>query len=183
MARDKYTVMGNIEKHKRRREIIEKHTTVGARAVLFLQKGERDLQVATSTFQNGQEEKQPLLQSSFYNWVVVIGYYAMFHAARGALAKLRVHISEDNVHEAVLNGMYYYYLHSGLIEKHIYDILEDASQKRQKAIQLIEKLEQGRSQRGNVNYEVAKSVQESLAKDTLKDAKEFINAMRILIAA
>ena len=54
-------------------------------------------------------------------------------------------------------------------------------ERRDKAVKLIEKLELARSRRGNVNYEVAQAVKETVAKGMLKDAKEFIEVMRELI--
>ena len=181
MVRDELRVRELIEQHKRRGEIVEKHATVASLNVLFLQKGERDLQVAAANYDLGSKEKNPVLQSAFFNWVIVIGYYSMFHSARAALAKLSVYVSEDNVHEAVLNGMYHYYVYKGLIEAKIYGLLKSAKERRDKAAKLIEKLELARSRRGNVNYEVAQAVKETVAKDMLKDAKDFIETMRELI--
>ena len=181
MVRDELKVRELIEQHKRRGEIVEKHKTVASLNVLFLQKGERDLQVATANYDFGLKEKNPVLQSAFFNWVIVIGYYSMFHSARAALAKLSVYVSDDNVHEAVLNGTYHYYVYQGLLEAKIYVMLKSAKERRDKATKLIEKLELARSRRGNVNYEVAQAVKETVAKDMLKDAKEFIEVMRELI--
>lgn len=164
-----------------RDEIVEKHATVASLNVLFLQKGERDLQVAAANYDFGLKEKHPVLQSAFFNWVIVIGYYSMFHSARAALAKLSVYVSDDNVHEAVLNGMYYYCVYQGLIESKVYDLLKNAKERRDKAVKLVEKLELARSRRGNVNYEVAQAIKEAVAKALLNDAKEFIESMRILI--
>ena len=181
MVRDELRVRELIEQHKRCGEIVEKHVIVASLNVLFLQKGERDLQVAAANYDFGLKEKNTVLQSAFFNWVIVIGYYSMFHSARAALAKLSVYVSEDNVHEAVLNGMYHYYVYKGLIEAKIYGLLKSAKERRDKAAKLIEKLELARSRRGNVNYEVAQAVKETVAKDMLKDAKEFIEVMRELI--
>ena len=181
MVRDELRVRELIEQHKRRGEIVEKHPTVASLNVLFLQKGERDLQVAAANYDFGLKEKSTVLQSAFFNWVIVIGYYSMFHSARAALAKLSVYVSDDNVHEAVLNGTYHYYVYQGLLEAKIYVMLKNAKERRDKAVKLIEKLELARSRRGNVNYEVAQAVKETAAKDMLKDAKEFIEAMRELI--
>lgn len=181
MVRDELTVRQLIEQHKRRGEIVEKHATVASLNILFLQKGERDLQVAAANYDLGLKEKNPVLQSAFFNWVIVIGYYSMFHSARAAMARLSVYVSEDNVHDAVLNGMYYYYVYRGIIEAKVYDLLKNAKERRDKAVKLVEKLELARSRRGNVNYEVAQAVKETAAKALLTDAKEFIEAMRSLI--
>lgn len=181
MVRDEFSVRQLVEQHKKRGEIAEGHPTEASLCVFFLQKGERDLQVAASNFEMGAKEKSPVLQSAFFNWVVVIGYYAMFHSARGALAKLSVRVSEDSVHEAVLNGMYYYYVYRGKMEEKLYFMLKTAKEKRDKAVKLVEKLESARSSRGNVNYEVAQAVKEAAAKSMLQDAKEFIEAMRQMI--
>lgn len=181
MVRDELTVRGLVEGHKRRGELVENHPTVASLNFLFLQKGERDLQVAAANYDSGLKEKNPALQSAFFNWVIVIGYYSMFHSARAALAKLSVYVSEDNVHESVLNGMYHYYVYQGRIEARIYGMLENAKARRDKAVKLIEKLEVARSRRGNVNYEVAQAVKEATAKGLLSDAREFIEAMRALV--
>ena len=181
MAREKHKVAENIEKHKGSKEIVENHPTVATLATLFLQKGERDLQVAASNFESGKQEKNQNLKSAFFNWVIVISYYSMFHSARGALAKIKVHVSDLNVHEAVLNGMYHYFAYQGVIEKKVYYMLENAKEARDKSIKLIEKLEFARKDRGDINYQVAQAVIESSAKTSLDNTKEFLEAMRILI--
>ena len=181
MARDKHKVAENVDGHIKKKEIIENHPTIASLATLFLQKGERDLQVATANFDFGKEEKSTNLKSAFFNWVIVISYYSMFHSARGALAKIKVYVSDEHVHETVLNGMYHYYAYSGVIEKKIYYMLEDAKEARDKAIKLIEKLEAARKNRGDVNYEVAQAVIERTAKSSIDNAKEFIEVMRALI--
>lgn len=181
MAREKHKVAENVDGHIKKKEIVENHPTIASLATLFLQKGERDLQVATANFDFGKNEKNTNLKSAFFNWVVVISYYSMFHSARGALAKIKVYVSDDNVHEAVLNGMYHYYAYQGIIEKKVYYMLEDAKEARDKAIKLIEKLELARKDRGDVNYQVAQAVIENASKKTLDNAKEFIEVMRTLI--
>jgi len=181
MAREKHKVAENVNEHIKKKEIIENHPTIASLATLFLQKGERDLQVATANFDLGKNEKNLILKSAFFNWVVVISYYSMFHSARGALAKMKIYVSDDNVHETVLNGMYHYYAHQGVIEKKVYFMLENAKEARDKAIKLIEKLEFARHERGNVNYQVAQAVIENTAKNTLDNSKEFIEVMRSLI--
>lgn len=181
MAREKHKVAENVDGHIKKKEIVENHPTIASLATLFLQKGERDLQVATANFDFGKDEKNTNLKSAFFNWVVVISYYSMFHSARGALAKIKVYVSDDNVHEAVLNGMYHYYAYQGIIEKKVYYMLEDAKEARDKAIKLIEKLELARKDRGDVNYQVAQAVIENASKKTLDNAKEFIEVMRTLI--
>ena len=181
MARDKHKAAENVDGHIKKKEIVENHSTIAPLATLFLQKGERDLQVATANFDFGKEEKNSNLKSAFFNWVIVISYYSMFHSARGALAKIKVYVSDEHVHESVLNGMYHYYVYQERIEKKVYYMLENAKEARDKAIKLIEKLEDARSDRGNVNYEVAQAVAERTAKSSIDNAKEFIEAMRALI--
>jgi len=181
MARDKHKVAEDIEKHKGAKEIVENHPTVASLSTLYFQKGEKDLQVATANFDLGKKEINASLQYTFFNWVVVISYYSMFHCARSALAKIKVSVSGEHVHESVLSGMYHYYLYTGIIEKKIYYMLKDAKEAREKAIKLVEKLQQAKKDRGDVNYEVAQAMLEATAKNTLGNAKEFIEAMRILI--
>ena len=54
MARDKHKVAENVDGHIKKKEIIENHPTIASLATLFLQKGERDLQVATANFDVGK---------------------------------------------------------------------------------------------------------------------------------
>ena len=51
-------------------------------------------------------------------------------------------------------------------------MLENAKEARDKAIKLIEKLEDARSDRENVNYEVAQAVIENAAKNHLESADQ-----------
>lgn len=62
MARDEFSVRQLVEQHKKRGEIAEGHPTEASLCVLFLQKDERDLQVAASNFEMGAKEKSPVLQ-------------------------------------------------------------------------------------------------------------------------
>jgi len=78
MARDKHKVAEHVNGHIKKGEIIENHPTVASLATLFLQKAERDLQVAAANFDFGKDEKNSSLKSAFFNWVVVISYYSMW---------------------------------------------------------------------------------------------------------
>lgn len=178
MVRDKQTIRQLIAKHITAKDIIEKEETVSSLTRLFLQKSERDLQIATVIFTTGKKEGNPNLQSAFFNWVIIIGYYSMFHAAKAALARMKIKVSEQNAHEAVLNAMYHYYVYSGKLEVEIFSLFENA---KEKALELIEKLERARTERTNVNYEINRQIKEENANDLLKEAKEFVQAMRTLV--
>src|SRR3989338_1735466 len=58
-----------------------------------------------------------------YDWVIVSAYYAMYHAALGALAALGFK-SED--HEATRVGLIYYYVLEGSLESKYVKALEKA---------------------------------------------------------
>lgn len=180
MARDKSEVEKAIKKSLYANEISENDSTEQTKTQLYLQKGERDLRIANSNFGMGKTETG-LMKSSFFVWSIVIGYYSMFHSARAALAKIKIRLSEHNVHENLINAMYHYYVFPGIIDKKLFYMIENAKEMRDKSLELMEKLEEARSKRRNLNYEVARSISEREAIELLKNAKEFNEAMRKLV--
>ena len=102
----------------------------------------------------------------------------MFHSAKGALAKQKIKITEDNSHEATVNAMYYYYLFSGKLEKEIFSKLENA---KKEAVKLIESLERARTLRNEVNYELKDLPRIQTAKEIIEDAKLFVNRMKEIV--
>lgn len=61
MVREKHKVAEYVNAHIKKKEIIENHPTIASSATLFLQKGERDLQVATANFDFGKSSKKSLI--------------------------------------------------------------------------------------------------------------------------
>jgi len=180
MARNKSDVADAIKEHIKAKELFENHQTVQALTQLYLQKGERDLRIAYANLGMGKKESN-LMQASFFVWSIVIGYYSMFHSARAALAKIKVQFSNRKVHEALINAMYHYYVYPGVLDKKLFYMLESAKEMRDKSLELMEKLEDARDKRGNLNYQVAKSVSEREAAELLRNATEFNEAMKKLV--
>ncbi|MEK6857672.1 MAG: hypothetical protein AABX39_03740 [Nanoarchaeota archaeon] len=154
--KSKIDINNEINIHIKKGEIVENDSVVGSYCRLFISKAERNLLIASLLFNATQskEIKDILkLPNDFtaVEWCIIISYYSMFHSAKGALAKQKIKITEDNSHEATVNAMYYYYLFSGKLEKEIFSKLENA---KKEAVKLIESLERARTLRNEVNYEL-----------------------------
>ncbi|MBI5066537.1 hypothetical protein HZA97_09995 [Candidatus Woesearchaeota archaeon] len=179
----KFEVKQAVQQHVKKGEIVENDVVVKSQCRLFLSKAERNLATAnlllTITEQKRLKDIHGLPNDfSAAEWGIIISYYSMFHAAKGALAKLGIKITEDNPHEATLNSMYFYYLFSGKLEEKLFDKLQNA---KEEAIKLIESLGRARTLRNEVNYELKELPRVQTAKGIFDDAKVFVSKMKEIV--
>ena len=111
MVKDK---LGEYEK----RGLFSRNAGIKRLAGNFMSKARHNLETASVVFNLSESSaaKEFLkISSSYvaYDWVIVSAYYAMYHAALGALAALGFK-SED--HEATRVGLLYYYVLEGSLE-------------------------------------------------------------------
>lgn len=110
-----------------------------------------------------------------YDWVIVSAYYAMYHAALGALAALGFK-SED--HEATRVGLIYYYVLEGSLESKYVAALEKA---RKLEEEYIQKLYKAKRTRQIAQYSVEGEFSKVEAKSLIEDAVSFVNRISELI--
>lgn len=110
-----------------------------------------------------------------YDWVIVSAYYAMYHAALGALAALGFK-SED--HEATRVGLMYYYVLEGSLESKYVTALEKA---RKLEEEYVQKLYKAKRTRQIAQYSVVGEFSKVEAKSLIEDAVGFVNRISELI--
>lgn len=181
--RSKLDVEAMVKKHIAKGEIVEKHQTIRSQCRLFVSKAKKNIVIAALLLKISQDKQS----KDFHNlpndfsadeWVIIMDYYSMFHAAKGALAKENIKIGEENAHEAAINAMYYYYVHTGKLETKLFFMLENA---KQKVMELIESLETAKTLRNEVNYELEHKPRRDTAIELHNDAKIFVNKMQELV--
>lgn len=108
-----------------------------------------------------------------YDWVIIKGYYSMYHAALACLARLG--FKSEN-HNATLLALELYFVHSGKLEEKYVKILEKARLEKE----YVEKLREAKQERVIAQYNVSVDVEQRAAKWILEIAKEFVNRMEKL---
>lgn len=181
--RSKIDVQMMIRKHLANGEIAEKHPTIRSQCRLLISKAKKNILIASLLLNISQDKKAKEFHNlpddfSADDWVIIMDYYSMFHAAKGALAKESIKIGEENAHEATINAMYHYYVYTGKLEEKIFFMMEDA---KQRVIELMESLERAKTSRNEVNYELQDKPRRATALETLKDAKIFVNKMQEIV--
>ncbi|MBI2176552.1 HEPN domain-containing protein [Candidatus Woesearchaeota archaeon] len=110
-----------------------------------------------------------------YDWAIVSAYYAMYHAALGALASLGFK-SED--HEATRTALLYYYVLEGSLESRYVTALEKA---RKLEEDYVQKLYKAKRTRQIAQYSVEGEFSRVEAKSLVEDALGFVNRISELL--
>ena len=146
----------------------------------FLGKARHNLETARVMFdlsESGSAKEALRISSSYaaYDWAIVSAYYAMYHAALGALAALGFK-SED--HEATRVGLLYYYVLEGSLESRYVTALEKA---RKLEEEYVQKLHKAKRTRQIAQYSVEEEFSKVEAKSLIEDALRFVNRISELL--
>lgn len=146
----------------------------------FLGKARHNLETARVMFDLSESSlaKEALrISDSYaaYDWVIVSAYYAMYHAAMGALAALGFK-SED--HEATRVGLIYYYVLEGSLESRYVTALEKV---RKLEEEYVQKLYKAKRTRQIAQYSVEGEFSKIEAKNIIEDAVGFVNRISDLL--
>lgn len=146
----------------------------------FLARAKHNFMVCNLLWEMGSNEeakKIVKLPSEFtaFDWVVITGYYVMYHSALAALAS--VGYKSDN-HTATIIALEVYFVRKNLLGKEFLDKLKQA---RELEEEYIQKLRRARRQRETAQYGVTEETEKNAAEKLLKDAGEFVNRMERLI--
>ncbi len=114
-----------------------------------------------------QQELKKLFNENFYDWVVVVYYYSIYHASLALLSELGY---KSKSHLATLCFITYYYFHNkNLLEKeHIELIAESIEKEDIKTIAISESL------RGGASYNVHETFERELVNEIKNEAIGFI---------
>lgn len=118
--------------------------------------------------------KQRLPGQTFYDWVTIAYYYAIYHAALALMSNIGF---KSKSHLATLCGIisYYYHKDKGLDKKYV-EILREIERPN------IEQFVETQGLRERASYGVSTSFEERLALIAKKDAIEFVNKVKEILA-
>ncbi|HLD41596.1 MAG TPA: HEPN domain-containing protein [archaeon] len=147
----------------------------------FMYKARHNLETAAALW-NLSEEKdaKKLLKISEayegYDWVIVISYYSMYHAAMAALASIEI---KSDSHKATILALWYNFVHKGELEEKYMDSLKKA---RSLEELYVSKIRAAKRRRIMAQYFVDISLTREEAEAIRKDASDFINRIDELIS-
>jgi uncharacterized protein (UPF0332 family) len=163
-----------------RSEVFAKSFHIKKLAENFLDKARHNLIFASATYslsQNQTAKKAISLDPDFaaFDWVVITGYYAMYHASQGCLAKLGYKCEN---HTATIIAMEYFFVHRDkLLEKEYIEMFEKVMTMEEQYIQMLWKVKQRRE---TAQYSVSEDVGKRAAEEVLEDAKRFVQRIILL---
>ncbi len=103
-------------------------------------------------------------------WVVVVGYYAMYMAALSLLAKLGF---KSKSHTATVVALEEFFVKKKLLDKTQLKNFEDVRLRKEE----IEKLRDVRDRREIAQYSVTKKTTREIAEKTKEDARNFVDSV------
>ncbi len=105
---------------------------------------------------------------STYEWVVICGYYAMYHAAISLLAKIGY---RSKNHTATLLVLEEFFVKKKILDEDILTLLKSAMFYKEE----IEKLSDARNKREIAQYSITKQTTKEIAEKIKQDAYDFVN--------
>src|SRR3989338_8732512 len=113
-----------------------------------------------------------------YEWVIIMGYYAMFHSVNALLRKIGLKICKQYAHEITTNLLLYYFYYTKIIEDELLKIYENAEEK---AKGLVVSYIFAKDERTKHQYEVNLESQKKDAEKILDDAVNFVSRLKGII--
>ncbi len=115
---------------------------------------------------------------SFYDWVIIAAYYAMFHITHALLATKEIKLGKIRVHEATLYALAKYFIINKELEDELFLMYEDAEAK---AEQLFNSLSEEREKRGEFTYERLPKANRLPAEESIKSATQFVRDIETIL--
>jgi uncharacterized protein (UPF0332 family) len=147
----------------------------------FINRARHNLLISKILYKISIDEKVKemlMLTSDFqvFDWVVITGYYAMYHAALACIASIG--FKSDN-HTATILALERFFVRRGKLEK---KFLEKIKRAKRLEEEYIRKIKAAKRRREVAQYDVTTSVEQMMAEVVLKDADEFIERIEKLLA-
>lgn len=141
---------------------------------LYLKKADHNLNFANWIFEKHKERAEIFKEETFYDWVIDIYYYAIYHAA---LAMTSRDGYKSKSHSATLCYLIYYHHHSQKVlnEKDV-ELIAGFLNKGD-----IETIGISKEIREKASYDIHESFGEKLAKQIQEEAIDFINKIKTAI--
>jgi len=115
---------------------------------------------------------------SFYDWVIITAYYAMFHIAHALLATKEIKIGKIRAHEATLYALAKYFIINKELEDELFLMYEDAEAK---AEELFNSLSDEKEKRGQFTYERLPKANRLPAEESIKNATRFVRDIETIL--
>ena len=151
-----------------RKHIIRKIEPSPNLSKIHLDKAFHNLDFANFTVQNQENINKRVWDETYYDWVIVIAYYAMYHAAMALLYKMGY---KAGTHLATICVLCKECLGKTLEKKDI----ENISAILELSEEEIKEIGRAKERREKASYSGSVSFEKQLAEMTLDDARNFIN--------
>ena len=150
---------------------------------LLIKKANNNLKLAKIVFDISSNSKQKanhkLLEGdSFYDWVIITSYYAMFHITHSLLATKKIRIRNIRVHEATLYAFAHHFILTKELEDDLFLMYEDAEAR---ANQLFNELSEEKQKRGQFTYERLPKANKEPAEESLNNAIKFVRDIESIV--
>lgn len=162
---------------------IQTSSKTGLLIGLMAKKANNNLKLARTIFDLSKNEQKKesmglMAADSFFDWVIITAYYAMFHMAHAILATKKVKIKNIRVHEATLVAFAHHFIVSKELEADMFFIYEDAEGR---AEQLFNSLSDERRKRGHFTYEKLPKANMDPAQESLENATRFVQTLETIL--
>ena len=151
-----------------RRHIVQKIETSPALSKTHIDKSYHNLDFANFTVQNQVDINKRVDDETYYDWVIVIAYYAMYHAAMALLYKMGY---KAGTHLATICVLCKECLGKTLEKKDIENISAILELNEEE----IKEIGRAKERREKASYSGSVSFEKHLAEMTLDDARKFMN--------
>lgn len=159
------------------------HKKVGSLIGLMVKKANNNLKFAKVALKisNSKDIKELLglnENDSFYDWVIITAYYAMFHIAHALLATKEIKMGKIGVHEATLYALAKHFIINKELEDNLFLMYEDAEAK---AEELFNSLSEEKEKRGQFTYERLPKANSVPAEESIRNATQFIRDIETIL--
>ncbi len=107
-------------------------------------------------------------------WVIIMAYYAMFHAVQALLRKIGIKIGKEYAHEITSNLLLHYFYYTRIIEDELLTIYERAEEQARK---LVVSYIFAKEKRTHYQYSASTESAETEAGRILEDAAIFVSRL------
>lgn len=143
-------------------------------SVLHLKKTDHNLNFANWIFEKHKEKIEIFKDETFYDWIINIYYYAIYHAALAMISKEGY---ESKNHTATLCFLIYHHYHSQkAFNKEDVELIASSLSKED-----IETLGTSKELRERACYDVHESFEQKLADQIREKTINFVNKIKFLL--
>ncbi|MBI5065053.1 hypothetical protein HZA97_02345 [Candidatus Woesearchaeota archaeon] len=166
---EKYTELVNNN------AIIENTTVLSN---LKFSKAENDLALADGLLKISIKKNALFGNKTFFDWVIVASYFSIFHSTQALLGLKKVKIIKRR-HEATLFAFAKHFITTKELEDELFFIYENVENK---AKELLDIFEEEKRKRGLFQYNRLSRENLEPAKESLNNAKKFVDTIRFILS-